>query len=246
MPVLWAAGVSPANYMRILVVEDEQIVARRLIRMIHHIPGEQAGTIRHHEDIYDGLAYIREHPIDLLFLDLNLNGSDGFRITEVVSGSFQTIIVSAHSDQAIRAFEYGVADFVAKPFSEERLRKALARVNDPDPSFRSRLKCLAVRKGHELRSIPVVDVMYLKGADDYSEIHCKDGSVHLHDKTLRELEKRMPESFQRLHRSYLVNTSFLAGQENDSGSRYHVILTNGEKLHLSRKKLQLVRTLLSH
>ncbi|MCI0606289.1 LytTR family transcriptional regulator [bacterium] len=88
--------------------------------------------------------------------------------------------------------------------------------------------------------------MYLKGADDYSEIHCKDGSVHLHDKTLRELEKRMPESFQRLHRSYLVNTSFLAGQENDSGSRYHVILTNGEKLHLSRKKLQLVRTLLSH
>jgi two-component system response regulator LytT len=232
--------------MKILVIEDEQIVAQRLIRMIHHILGEGKGTIRHEEDIYDGLAYIREHPIDLLFLDLNLNGSDGFRVlTEAVSGSFQTIIVSAHADQAVRAFEYGVTDFVAKPFSEERLRKALERVTDPDPRLRSRLKCLAVRKGRQLRSIPVADILYLKGADDYSEIHCTDGSIHLHDKTLRDLEKRMPKSFQRLHRSYLVNTGFLAGQENEAGSRYRVILSNGEKLFLSRKKIQLVRTLLN-
>ncbi len=232
--------------MKILVIEDERIVAQRLIRMIHQILGKDGASIRHQEDLYDGLAYIREHPIDLLFLDLNLNGSDGFHIlAEAVSRSFRTIIVSAHAGQAIRAFEYGVTDFIAKPFTEERLRKALERVTDPQATDRRQLRFLAVRNGHEIRSIPISEILYLKGADDYSEIHCKDGSIHLYDKTLRNLETSMPDGFQRLHRSYLVNMTYVAGQENQAGSRYHVILTNGEKLQLSRRKIHFLRALLN-
>ncbi len=231
--------------MKILVVEDEQIVARRLIRMIMAILPEGAESIRQLDDLYEGLAYVRKHPIDLLFLDLKLNGANGFHmLMEAVAGSFQTIVVSAHTEQAIRAFEYGVTDFVPKPFSEERLRKALDRVAAPDTALRGRTKYLAVRCGNELRSIAVHDVMYIKGADDYSEIHCKDESIHLHDKTLTELEVRLPGNFQRLHKSYLINMDFVAGQERQPGSRYRAILSNDLRLPVSRKKIDLLRRFL--
>jgi DNA-binding LytR/AlgR family response regulator len=228
--------------MRILVVEDEQVIAKRLIRMITSLLGDRAESIRSMEDLYQAQDYIQKHPIDLLFLDLNLNGADGFQLLmEAVAGSFQTIIVSAHSDQAIRAFEYGVTDFVPKPFHEERLRKALERVSAPDPANQGRTRYLAVRTGSELRSIPVAGVLYIKGADDYSEIHCEDKSVYLHDRTLYELEYRLPAYFQRLHKSYLVNMNCVTGMGRQTGSRYSAILKNGNHLPVSRKKVASLR-----
>lgn len=228
--------------MRILVVEDEFIVSQSLIRLTTEILGEDLESIRHVEDLYDGLAYVRKYPIDLLLLDLNLNGSDGFEIlAEVVAGSFQTIVVSAHADRAISAFEYGVTDFVAKPFTKERLQKALERARGRGTAASPRMKYLAVRRAGEVRAIEVADVQYLKGADDYCEIHCRNGEVLLHDKTLHKLETRLPENFQRAHRSYLINMNLVTGYETRPGSRYRVILSTGERVPVSRKKMYLFR-----
>ena len=67
-------------------------------------------------------AYLKDHQIDLLLLDLNLDGGNGFDILKyTVSQSFHTIIISAYTDQAITAFQYGVLDFIPKPFRDEEL-----------------------------------------------------------------------------------------------------------------------------
>ena len=80
--------------------------------------------------LQQGLGFIKEQSIDLLFLDLNLNREDGYELLEEVAAeSFHTIIVSAYKDRAIRAFEYGVLDFVAKPYTEERLSLAIQRIH---------------------------------------------------------------------------------------------------------------------
>jgi two-component system response regulator LytT len=115
--------------MDVVIVEDEEIVARRLQRLVTTILGARLRSVRVLATLSDGLAHVGEHPIDLLFLDLDLGGRDGFRmLTEAVAGSFHTIVVSARTEEAIRAFEIGVTDFVAKPYTEERLRKAIDRV----------------------------------------------------------------------------------------------------------------------
>lgn len=190
--------------MRIAIVEDEAIVARRLERMIRAIakPSEVAVA----PALDSALALIRSRTIDVLFLDLNLNGRDGFLLLEEAAAApFQTVVVSAHHDQALRAFEYGVTDFVAKPWSEERLKLALERVASREPQRRA--ATIVVRKGRELRTIPVGEIVFIQGADDYSELHLADGSVHLHEKTLAALEALLPSSFVRVHRSYIANTA---------------------------------------
>ncbi len=110
-------------------------------------------------------------PIDVLFLDLNLNGKDGFDLLKTsVSGAFHVIIISAHTEQALKAFEYGVLDFVGKPFNKERLARALDRV------------------------------------------------------------------FERIHKSYIVKMSTVAGLLIHEGSRYEVELNNGLMLPVGRTR----------
>ena len=90
--------------MRIAIVEDEAMVARRLERMIGAILSNC--SIRVAPTLHEALDLIRATPIDVLFLDLNLNGRDGFRLLEEAAAApFQTIVVSAHHDQALRAFD---------------------------------------------------------------------------------------------------------------------------------------------
>jgi DNA-binding LytR/AlgR family response regulator len=186
--------------MRIAIVEDEAVVARRLERMVREIVGPATIEVA---SSYDAALDATRSPLDLLFLDLNLHGRDGFHLLEEACASkFQTVVVSAHHDQALRAFEYGVADFVAKPWTEERLRRAIQRVRRHEASP---AQTLVVRKGRELRTIAAARIVFVRGADDYSELHLEDGSVHLHEKTLTALETLLPASFARVHRSYIAN-----------------------------------------
>ncbi|HEX8173076.1 MAG TPA: LytTR family DNA-binding domain-containing protein [Thermoanaerobaculia bacterium] len=198
--------------MRIAIVEDEAVVARRLERMVRALV-DASDTI----EIAPSRAAAREllrRPLDLLFLDLNLNGRDGFALLEEAAASrFHTVVVSAHHDQALRAFEYGVADFVPKPWSEERLRRALERVRGSEPSP---ARTLMVRKGRELRAILARDVVYVRGADDYAELHLADGSTHLHEKSLTQLETLLPDEFARVHRSYIANLTQVSAMRNDA------------------------------
>jgi len=209
--------------MKIAIVEDEAVVARRLERMVREIVGAEASV-----DVAPSLPAARalmNRPFDLLFLDLNLNGSDGFQLLEEAAAApFQTVVVSAHHEQAIRAFDYGVADFVAKPWTFERLRIAVERATyaegrrlaPPGESgdWRRRTpeaRFVVVRKGRELRTIRVDDLVFIRGADDYSELHLADGSVHLHEKSLTALESLLPATFARVHRSYIANLGRVRG-----------------------------------
>jgi DNA-binding LytR/AlgR family response regulator len=162
------------------------------------------------------MELVRGRSLDLLFLDLNLNGRDGFRLLEEAAAApFQTVVVSAHHDQALRAFEYGVTDFVAKPWSAERLRLAIERVTKRD--VRGGARRLVVRRGRETRSIEIDQIVYVRGADDYSEIHLDDGTAHLHEKSLTALEAILPAAFTRVHRSYIVNAAKARGLRSDNG-----------------------------
>ena len=195
--------------MRVLIVEDERMAARRLERMTREILGDSLSEIVCLERMEESEEFLGSNNIDLLLLDLNLSGKDGFELLKMATaGPFQTIIVSANTDQALRAFEHGVLDFVPKPVDHNRFEHALARVSGEhtpailgSPSARY----LAVKRLGALFLVPVERVLYLKGAGDYVEIHLRDGTTELHSKSLESLEKILPDRFVRIHKSYVAD-----------------------------------------
>jgi two-component system, LytTR family, response regulator LytT len=228
--------------MRVMIVEDEPLLAQRLDRFCREILGDRLESIRIATIFSEASARLNESPIDLLLLDLNLHGRDGMQLlASSVAGSFHTIIVSANIDQALRAFEYGVMDFVPKPFTRERLEQALQRVIDREARAASAAKFLAVRKHGKVELVPIDRVVYLEGAGAYAEIVLEDGRRELHDKTLEKLHALLPPVFERIHKSYVVRMTAVKALRAAEGSHYEAELRNGVRLPIGRTRYRELR-----
>lgn len=229
--------------MNILIVEDESRIAKRIGRMTRDVFGDTLQSLKYANTLHEALRVIENNSLDLVLLDLNLNGDSGFDLlTTVVSESFHTIIISAYKDQAITAFEYGVLDFVPKPFNRDRLEKALNRVNTKEKATASLIKFLAVKKRYRVHLIPTEDVLYIKGAGVYTELFLKEGKKELHDKSLEKLEHLLSPSFERIHKSYLVKMSEITEIIVKSGSKYIAKLKNGTQIPIGRTKYKAIKT----
>ena len=228
--------------MHILIVEDEAVAARRLERMLIDILRSSAPVITIKNSIENARTAIQSTPPDLLFLDLNLNGKSGFDLlAEMVAEPFPTIIVSANAEQAITAFEYGVLDFVAKPFDVERLEKAVARLSSSRRMINEELKYLSVKNHGSIKLIPIVDICYCKGADDYVELYLQNGTMELLSKSMEYLTQTLPVNFIRIHKSYIVDSARARTIYVQSGGKYELELLNGTKLPLSRSSYQEIK-----
>jgi two-component system response regulator LytT len=228
--------------MKILIIEDEARIAKRLARMTRAY-FEQQLELTVCDTLSRGLAYIEQSAIDVLLLDLNLNGENGFEVLEaMVARPFHTIIVSAYSDKAITAFSYGVLDFVPKPFDEARLFQAFGRLISKNTLPDSPLEYLAVRKGGMIKMIEAGQLSYIKGSGIYSELHLQGGKRELHDKSLDMLEQLLPPNgFVRIHRSYIVSLLQAEKLVIEAGGRYSIQLKSGELLPVGRSRYKELR-----
>jgi len=227
--------------MKILIIEDEARIAKRIERMTKGFFNKDV-QIFISDSVENGLNTIDQNEIDLLLLDLNLNGEDGFDVLQtVVSKSFQTIIISAYTDKAITAFNYGVLDFVPKPFDENRLAQAFIRYTAPERKAGSDIQFLAVKKAKTIKLITIKDIKYIKGAGIYTELHLHDGRIELHDKSLESLEKLLPITFERIHKSYILCWNEAEKLVVEAGGRYQMLLKNGEILPVGRSKYKEIK-----
>tara|TARA_R110000796_G_scaffold252627_1_gene389024 strand:+ start:109795 stop:110490 length:696 start_codon:yes stop_codon:yes gene_type:complete len=227
--------------MRVLIVEDESRIAKRVERMTRDILGNTLQSLTHINTLQEALTFIENNPLDLLLLDLNLNGEDGFDLlTTAVSESFHTIVISAYKDQAITAFEYGVLDFVPKPFDRDRLEKAFNRRMRKE-RLETQVKYLAVKQRQRIQLIPIDEVLYIKGAGAYTELFLSGGKKELHDKSLERLEQLLSPTFERIHKSYLVKISEVKGIIVNSGSKYMAELRSGGFIPVGRTRYKEIK-----
>ena len=204
--------------------------------MTQEILGDRLDSVNHLNTLQEALTFIENNELDLVLLDLNLNGEDGFDLlTTAVSRPFHTIVVSAYKDQAITAFEYGVLDFVPKPFNEQRLEQAFNRLASTEKP-QNQVKYLAVRKRHSVQLISIEEVLYIKGAGTYTELILRNGTKELHDKSMEKLEHLLLDSFERVHKSYLIKMSEIQEIKVTSGSKYTAQLKNGMSIPVGRTK----------
>ncbi len=223
--------------MNILIVEDESRIAKRIERMTREILGDTLQSLNRINTLQEALQFIENNVLDLVLLDLNLNGDNGFDLLRTaVAESFHTIIISAYKEQAITAFEYGVLDFVPKPFNRERLEQALHRTITNEKLATKELKFLAIKKRHRIQLIPIEDLLYIKGAGPYTELFLANGKKELHDKSLEKLEQLLSPTFERTHKSYLVKMAEIKEIIVESGSKYMAELKHGARIPIGRTK----------
>lgn len=230
--------------MHIVVVEDEPVIADRVQRLLTEILGRDLNKLQWFDSLDDAEEYIEEQNIDLLMLDLNLNGDDGFDLLKKFAAArFHTIIVSAYSEKAIQAFEYGVIDFVAKPFDKPRLQKALARITDLEQRQNYGLRYLGLKKLGEIKMIEVDSIDYVVADGHYSEL-CIGETKELHDKSIEKLLALLPPNFERVHRSYIVNMNRVEKIISEEGSKYSLLLQDGRLLPVGRSRYAKIKALL--
>lgn len=245
---------SPLN---LLIVEDEAVIQSRLVRLYSDILSmrEQPIKIVIASSLTEANLALEEQQFHLLSLDLNLNGNSGFDLLkQACSHSGHTIIVSAYRDQALIAFEYGVLDFVPKPFSQKRLEKAIDRfllkhddnikksdITETEIVPKTQTRYLLVKNGGSLLRLDLQDIDSIEGYGNYSKIHLQSGQEHLHEKGLDYLLQILPEHFFRVHKSHLVNLHRFQALKSLGAGQYQMSTTSGSQIPVGRTRVQLLR-----
>jgi two-component system LytT family response regulator len=245
--------------MRTLIVDDEAPARERLKRYLATLEGiEVIGEAR---DGVQAVEMIERFVPDLVLLDIQMPGLDGFGVLEALEDPPAIIFVTAYDEYAIRAFEVHALDYLLKPFSRERLAKAIHRAQEAlaegqDLSARLRplLEGLAA-EGRYLFRLAVRDRECIRvlGADEVDWIGVEDEQVMVHvgdqaypiRQTLTELEARLdPKRFFRAHRSAIVNLDRVQEVIPWFKGSHILRLTTGAEVDLSRARARALREIL--
>jgi two-component system, LytTR family, response regulator len=229
--------------MRALIVDDEPHARRYLQELLGNetgvtVVGEAAtGT--------EGLDLLREMSPDLVFLDIQMPGLDGFGMVEGVAAetSPMFIFVTGYGEYAVRAFEIEAVDYLCKPFDRERLSISLERAarrfharqvaleSGRDTQYLSRL---SIKEEDGIVFVPVDQILWIEAANKYVVVHTIDHQ-HILRQTIQSLEDTLdPKQFVRIHRSILVRKAAVRGLHPLFHGDYLVKLSNGVELTLSR------------
>ncbi len=219
--------------MRIQIVEYEPVASRMLKKILKEILVEKKSSIKVQSTLVSSQFNIWEYEIDLLFLDLDLRGEDGFELLKsATAGVFHTIVVSGYAERAIEAFEYGVIDFVSKPYDEERIKKALERYRSG--ISKKSLKYLSIAKENRVSLLPVEDIKYFEAHGRNVKIIHSDGMHDYYNKILQDLEKILLRDFIRMYKSYIIKLSEIKELYTLPGRKYIVKLNNSDFVPVSR------------
>lgn len=208
--------------LKLLIIDDEPAArddARRLLEAFPdvNVVGE-AGRIGEARELLQHADY------DVVLLDVELRGGNGFDLLPHAKPEVRIIFVTAHSHYAVRAFEVNAVDYLVKPLLSGRLESSLRRVASTPPAEErpaaalkhSDLVHLKVGNG-TTRFVPLADIALIESQENYTEACLVDGQRLLVRRTLKSWEEVLPaDLFVRVHRRALVNLALYRGSERET------------------------------
>ena len=245
--------------MRVLIVDDEAPARERLKRLLAHVEGVE--LIGQAEDGLRAVELIEREQPDLVLLDIQMPGLDGFGVIEALEEPPPVVFVTAYDEYAIRAFEVNALDYLLKPISRGRLEKAIRRAREAHAEgqdLTSRLAPLleslasqgryltrlAVRDRNRIRVLDAGEVDWIDVEDERTLVHAA-GETYPIRRTLTELEARLdPARFFRAHRSTIVNLDRVAEVIPWFKGSHKLRLTTGAEVDLSRAQARALRKIL--
>ncbi|GGA24701.1 LytR/AlgR family response regulator transcription factor [Dyella nitratireducens] len=235
-----------AARLRALLVDDE-ILARVALRqaLATHADVEVVGECGNVQEAVQAIATLLP---DLMFLDIQMPGGDGFSLLRAPSSEPLPLIVftTAFAEHALQAFDANAIDYVLKPIDQARFDQAMDRVRKHWHGLHQHRGASAAHDGHYVKRIsvqvgertlviPVGDIDWIRADDNYVRIHA-NGSTYLHRETLRHLCASLdPGHFLRIHRSIVVNMNRIREVHTLFQGHAEIVLHDGTRLDLSRR-----------
>lgn len=259
-----------AAQLRAYLVDDEPLAIQRLERLLANAGGLQ--IIGHSNDPAEALEFLNCESVDVLFLDIQMPGMNGFELLTRLNEQPFVIFTTAYDEYALRAFEVNSIDYLMKPIEPEQLARALKKLDrlrpsaKPDwqrnPELPALLKQLAAslrggraeyprriasRIGERISFLELDTVTHFVASDKLTYA-LVDGRQHCVDQTVTELERRLdPAKFLRVHRSALVNADWI--HEVNSWFAGKVVLTLKDarrtQLPVARDRVRILKSRLS-
>ena len=231
--------------IRALIVEDEPLARTRLRRLLESHPDVE--IVAECSGVREALDVIGEVRPDLLFVDVQMPQESGFDLLHALGDDRQPVIIvtTAHSEYALEAFEADVADYLVKPFGNDRLTRALERARRllaggrgpaattaPRRAAEQRRERFAVRARGEIIFVKASQIDWISSEGNYSRLHCGEASYLLRE-SMQSLDESLdPATFVRVHRSAIVNIDRVKKLVAGGDSAFSITLATGATVPL--------------
>ena len=191
---------------RCIIIEDEPLALERTKNYVEKIPFlSLKGCFDH---ALEGLAYLNSHPVDILFLDINMDELSGVELLESSKIDSQVIITTAYEQYALKGFELNVTDYLLKPFTFQRFLQAVNKAQEnlrKEP--KAQVEFVFIKTENRLEKIMLQDILYIEGMRDYRRIFMTHKNI-MTLQTFSELEHMIPShQICRVHKSFMVAIS---------------------------------------
>jgi two-component system response regulator LytT len=243
-----------SDMLRAIIVDDEPLARDELAFLLGEIGGVE--VVGQASDAHEALKLSEKEEPDVAFVDLRMPGPDGIALAEALKRrhpNIQVIVVTAHDDAALRAFEAQVLDYVLKPARLDRVRSAVERAkaatgNRPHKGQAGNhreapFERLAVRRGGVYVVLEVADVIYFEMKDELVWAVTATDRVAL-DLTMTNLEQRLSDAeFFRSHRGALVRVDKIRAMEPAGAGTYELVMDHPDspRVPLARERARLLK-----
>ncbi|MFZ1808034.1 MAG: LytTR family DNA-binding domain-containing protein [Cyclobacteriaceae bacterium] len=237
--------------MRALIVDDERLARKELIKLLEEHPSiEVVGEAMNADEAEQ---MVNELNPDLLFLDIQMPGRTGFQLLESLDSAPLVVFTTAYDEFALKAFEVNALDYVLKPIHPERLSEAVQKINEKEKSRggRSKDKKLGlddqvfVKDGDRCWFVSLTNIRLFESDGNYIKVYFDSNRPMIH-KSLNALDEKLDErAFFRASRKHIINLSWVESIEPWFNGGLMVKLKGGDKVEVSRRQAAKFKDMMS-
>lgn len=226
--------------LRVLLVDDERLARAELRRLLQahreiEIVGEAASAA-------EAMAQIALLAPDFLLLDVQMPGGSGFDLLAALDAAPEVIFCTADDQYALQAFEVSALDYLQKPVQAQRLATALLRAGARVQAAPTAPEKIFIKDGERCWFVALADIMLFSSEGNYARVHF--GSQQpLMPRSLNQLEERLdPAQFLRANRRQIVNLAHVMQVTTNTADGLELLLADGTRVEVSRRRAQQFRT----
>jgi two-component system LytT family response regulator len=225
--------------MKTIIIDDERLARNELKRLLEEFP--KINVVAEAANADEAIELIDEHQPDLLFLDIQMPGKNGFELLEIIEDRVpEVIFTTAYDEYALKAFEYNALDYLMKPIDSSRLAEAIAKVeaeikrseklsSDHNVQYLTENDQVFVKDGEKCWFVKLGKVRLFESMGNYVRLHFEDQKPMIL-KSLNSLEEKLdPKSFFRANRKHIINLQWVEKIEPWFSGGLLVTLKGGEK-----------------
>ncbi|MBN1182487.1 MAG: response regulator transcription factor [Bacteroidales bacterium] len=195
--------MTDANMITCIAIEDEPLAMKKLVGFIEKI--EYLKLSHSFSNCIDAIGFLKENPVDLIFLDIQMEDLTGIQFLQAITQKPYVIIITAYDKYALKGYELEVNDYLLKPYTFERFLSAAERIyNKKINSNIDNRNYIFVKTEYRLEKINLAEILYIEGKGEYLQI-VTPGKKIMTLQNFKSIEETLQNSnFVRVHKSFIV------------------------------------------